>query len=748
MQTADWNISLFPSLILFRPGIKDELLFGLVAVLVISALYLLLAVGFSRFLPLKRKKAHRILTAICTIALFSVVFRMAGYANHIPFAPLYLILALLLLVPFITTLLTGSWFVLRSESSLPPKLRDSLRTGTWYSLLMLIPLILPLLLVQVPIAHMEDQLIYAGPLALSICLYLSMGFWFRKHSLSMLGLEMPQSELIPSLGKKFRETSAGIEQTGHCTIHIVVPGFRNALAFYPDNRILVGIDLIEYLEPKELRAVLLHELGHLKDRKYIRWMHKVYYCFPLFILLIEVLDQCGLFPGQGFSLFCFLMGICAISIVLKKLRIRAEYQADAYVRDNDADLQPFLLNGIHAIYELNGVDKNFCKQHNQGHLDPDERQKMLDHGDFILQRNVARPFIRTFLLYVLIGLVMGLLFYLGPRYIWPSNIQKWRTLHNAFHDQKYSDEQAARHSIQKALELSEQQFGELHNRTYISLNDLTGLNHLTGDLQAADQTSIRALAIGEQLYPDDLHKVRSLVKRADTLVLLKRWAEAEDLYTETFKFQQRLADTDENKTETLHDLINLYAQQNNYDKAISTYPKILQIHKSSREENRARQLMRTYASLASDLEDSGDRQGAVKTYQEGLDYMTQTFGSHYPDTIYLSCSHAQFLLAIDRLEASRDSYTDCLQGYMSFDTVEAEDLIYFQVTLAEISLALEDMDEAMRYVELARDKEEQLYGPEAPETSHTLFLMARIYEGRGDMANARKYDALSTRLSK
>lgn len=746
LQITEWSFSLFPPLIFSRTEIKEELMLGLAAVLIILALYPLLSAGCAKLLSTRRRKVHRMLTGICAAVLVGAAFLMARYANNIPFAPAYLLYAHLLLLPFLLILQVGTWFILRKESCMPPAFSDSLRVGLWFNLLMLLPILLPLLLVQVPIVHAEQQLIYIGPIVVSAFLFLGLSSWFRKHSFSALGLEMQTNELIPSLAQKFLESSAGIEQNGDCTIHILRPGFRNALAFYPDNRILVGLDLIEYLKPGELRAILLHELGHLKDDRYIKWIRWLTFCFPVFFLLFEVLNQSDIFQSFTLPLFCLLVGICTVLIILQKVKLRAEFQADAYVRAYEPDLQQHLLSAVEAIYELNGVEKDFCSKSNYSHLDPAERKTMLDQGEFKLQRKVFRPFIRNFLISIVLGLGIGLLYALGPRYLWPSDVEKWRRLHNSYHDQKYSDHEAARKAIEKALKLSEEEFGELHNRTYISLNDLTELHLLTGDLKAADTTSSRNVEVGEQLYPEDLRKVRSMRNRADTLGQLNRWAEAESLYLRALAFQEQLADTASNRAETLYDLARLYTQKNAFDKAISCYRQIVHLHQASEEEDRSGELQWIYMFLARELEKFGDREGAVQTFNEGLLYFKNNFGVRHPDTIQLVCSQAEFLQSIARLEDARKSFVICLEGHQDSDEVDLEEVVFNQLTLAEVCLALGDAQEALLYAQQVRKHQEELYGPRASGLAYTLRLIAGIYEAMGDMNNARKYEEFANRL--
>lgn len=363
-QIAGWSVHLFPSLVLVRSGIGEEVQFGLITVPAVLAMYLLLSTVVAGFLTAKRRKVHRWLLGVCTLTLICTIFVMAGFADDgRAFAPIYLLFALLLCLPYLLILTTGSWFVLRCESSLPPALKDFLRFGIWYNLLTFVPVLLPLVLVQVPVVRAQ-QLIYIGPLALSICLFLAAASWFGGHASAWMGLEIPKSALNPTLRRKFQESTAGIEESGNCTIQLLRPGFRNALAFYSQKRILVGIDLLEYLEPKEFRAVLLHELGHIKDGRHMRLLHFAMYCYPIFFVLFEILDQCEVFPVPVISFAVFMLVFLIISIAAKRVRVRSEYQADAFVRDFDVDLPQYLLSALNAMYELNGVEKhwNFQKR--------------------------------------------------------------------------------------------------------------------------------------------------------------------------------------------------------------------------------------------------------------------------------------------------------------------------------------------------------------------------------------------------
>lgn len=138
----------------------------------------------------------------------------------------------------------------------------------------------------------------------------------------------------------------------------------------------------------------------------------------------------------------------------------------------------------------------------------------------------------------------------------------------------------------------------LHNRTYISLNDLTELNLFSEDLQAAEESSSQAVEIGKQLYPKDLRKVRSLLNRAETLERLQQDSLAENIYLRIDEFQEQHADSAVNRGETLHRLGQLYDRQKSYGMAISCYRKTVKLHQASDEEDRAGELQWTYVLLA------------------------------------------------------------------------------------------------------------------------------------------------------
>lgn len=104
----------------------------------------------------------------------------------------------------------------------------------------------------------------------------------------------------------------------------LVPNLQNAAA--AGNVITFGKPLLEKLDPEEIKAIIVHELGHIK-RDHLAKLSLYVFCFiTVSIILVILFHNFTQIKLTNFTIVFFLIGIFAIS--LRVVSWSQEYEAD------------------------------------------------------------------------------------------------------------------------------------------------------------------------------------------------------------------------------------------------------------------------------------------------------------------------------------------------------------------------------------------------------------------------------------
>jgi Zn-dependent protease with chaperone function/predicted negative regulator of RcsB-dependent stress response len=553
-QPENWILQFFPQTGLIADSSGRLMISLLFFFAVFSLLYLAAMRLTAHSFPARRKGVGAYISTGYLVTIVLACLALAARANGSTYRPLYQAAAFIMFNLGVVFSLAGGWLVYRHEAEEPVPLGDFIRSGYWFSLLTSSLLWLVIFL-AVPVVRPETHTVYWGPAALALLLYFALSRFFAHQGYRWLGLKVSPADLTGKQGVRFRQVEEFVAEIDTCPVVLLGRGFRNAVALYPQKHILLGQDLLSRLGQKEIQAIILHEIGHLRDTKYIVHRHRLGQVVPFVMLAWLVAHQSRIIANPLLNFAVLLAGFVAFSLTFKRLRLKGEFVADTFVKEYPGDLYPHLLTAIAKITRLNGMDKDHCKKHNHGHLDLDERREMVGHGTFAMKRRPVRRSILIFLLFM----VLGALFQLGWSRIFPSSAKQWNTMHREYHLLvRQGDFTTAGKALDRAIAFSLQEFGETSSRSYLLFKDCADLRIQQHNIAKAEQCILRATRIGRELYGENsLERIRELRIHARILAKQGHKDEAVQIYQAMIDLQRKNGDSPDHINRTLDSLAAL-----------------------------------------------------------------------------------------------------------------------------------------------------------------------------------------------
>jgi tetratricopeptide (TPR) repeat protein len=206
-----------------------------------------------------------------------------------------------------------------------------------------------------------------------------------------------------------------------------------------------------------------------------------------------------------------------------------------------------------------------------------------------------------------------------------------RDLSSSISDQ--GDPESARLITEEALKISEEQLGEIHLDTAISLNNLAGLYQNLGRYKEAEPLLLRALEINEvQLGENHLETAYNLNNLASLYRILGRYKEAEPLYLRALKIrEEQLGENHPDTANGLNNLAGLYQNLGRYKEAEPLHLRALKIREEQLGENHP-DTANSLNNLASLCQISGRYKEAEPLYLRALKIREEQLGENHPDT--------------------------------------------------------------------------------------------------------------------
>lgn len=123
------------------------------------------------------------------------------------------------------------------------------------------------------------------------------------------------------------------------------------------NSIIISRELLSYLNIKELKSIIAHEIGHFK--KYLSIAKRISFIPSLFVILGSYIVTSTLIPIIGiYDLFLYLICFILIKLILtwpfKIYKHDKEFLSDLYSAEKYGKLN--MINALIKIYQMNNID--------------------------------------------------------------------------------------------------------------------------------------------------------------------------------------------------------------------------------------------------------------------------------------------------------------------------------------------------------------------------------------------------------
>jgi Zn-dependent protease with chaperone function len=123
------------------------------------------------------------------------------------------------------------------------------------------------------------------------------------------------------------------------------------------NSITISKDLFNYLNVKELSAIIAHEIGHFK--KYIPIAKRIPFITFMFIILVAYISTAFLFPIlKIYTFIIYLLCFIIIKVIMtwpfKIFKKDVEFLSDLYSAEKYGKLNT--INALIKIYQMNNID--------------------------------------------------------------------------------------------------------------------------------------------------------------------------------------------------------------------------------------------------------------------------------------------------------------------------------------------------------------------------------------------------------
>ncbi len=703
--------------------------------ILLSFVYLTVCSALSSRSGEKKDKVLGIISLIYFLISFSASSLMLDISVGPQLSLIALGIMLLYVQLVILIMLFGGWFAKHKHAPHALSLHDYLRTNFWLTNLSYSLIFIPLIVLGIEMINSTNKTIYGGNILFAVGLTFLAIKSLISGSFTVFRLEVQHQNLPESLKTKYLSAIQPLDDLDKHSIRLLRQGFRNALAVKSTNTIFLGVDLLHFLTAEEIRAVALHELGHLKDKRYIPMLRKILFSVVVLYFALQLSSQSGLLSPWTYCIL-FFVGLFVFLQVVRKIRLKSEFVADSFVKDFSTEAHGHLLTGIKKLQELNQVDKDFCKKKNYAHLDLDERAKMVSEGKFGTQR---KSFVRSALTFI--G-VMTFVFCLQLGYqSLPSSKNEWRKLHNQYHD-LYTEEQypEAQAIINKAYHFAKSHFGSVHYRTYLSTNDASVVSLALDEITAAERFAEDAVDLGHKLFKEnDKRQIRSLRNLIAVYYEQDRAGETEQLYAKILRIQKRTNARPSDMISTLLALIQHQARLKESQKLKTSMNELLSVYNSLSVLDEDELALYELFAFLYDSPEILSKQ-SISHYIAKLGEITRLrFGAQ-------SLAYATFLAEAGYYHESMDDYTNakksyaqCIERFKSIGMTNREDYHYCLFNQGAIAQKEKEYELARNLFQESMQVSKQINGEDTFDIKYEIMRIADIFAEQANNEDAIRY---------
>ena len=290
---------------------------------------------------------------------------------------------------------------------------------------------------------------------------------------------------------------------------------------------------------------------------------------------------------------------------------------------------------------------------------------------------------------------------------------------------------------EKALQLSEREFGPEHPKVATSLNNLALLYDAQGRYGDAEPLYKRSLAIREKaLGPDHPNVATSLTNLAELYRAQGRYADAEPLYKRALAINEKALGPEHPDVATsLNNLALLYQAQGRYGDAEPLYKRALAILEKALGPDHPN-VATSLNNLAELYRAQGSYADAEPLYKRALAIDEKTLGPEHPDVATDLNNLAALYQAQGRYGDAEPLYKRSLAILEKTLGPEHPDVGQSLTNLAELYRAQGRYGDAEPLHKRSLAIREKALGPQHPDVGESLNNLALLYQAQGRYADA------------
>jgi len=297
---------------------------------------------------------------------------------------------------------------------------------------------------------------------------------------------------------------------------------------------------------------------------------------------------------------------------------------------------------------------------------------------------------------------------------------------------------SAQATLERALAIDEQVYGQEHPRVATSANNLGTVLRVLGDIAGARAAFERALAIGERVYGPEHPSIAIRVNNLALVLLdLGDLAGARAALERALAIDERVYGAEHPKVavrvnnlgSVLRNLGDLAGARAAFERALAIDERVY-----GAEHPRVATEVNNVGSV---LRASGDLAGARAAFERALAIDERVYGAEHPEVAIDVNNVGSVLRDLGDLAGARAAFERALAiDERVYGPKHPEVAIHLN-NLALVLLSLGDSDGARVALERALTIDERVYGAEHPKVAIRVNNLGRVLQSFGDLAGAR-----------
>ena len=296
-------------------------------------------------------------------------------------------------------------------------------------------------------------------------------------------------------------------------------------------------------------------------------------------------------------------------------------------------------------------------------------------------------------------------------------------------------DEAEKHLL-RFRELAEQLFGEAHQDTLVSWNELAEVYRQQGRFDEARMLYTEAARIGQETLGDHAVTLTSQSGLVNIHLQQNRIQEAETLGKQVLETRQRvLGEKHPDTLTSMHNLAAVFEDQQRYQAAEALFRKTLDLRLAVHGPDNPNTLA-TSSRLALLLKTLGRYGEALPLYEAGLTATRRISGDDHPDTLIAMNNLAMLYLAIEQYDEAMPLLEESLATRTKKFGPDDPQVLQAINNLARLHMALGNLDQAEGLYQDALEVARRTLGTRDLTTLACLNNLGTLYKSRRDYDRA------------